>query len=192
MKVKICIHCGEKKSLACFYKDKSKKSGLSSWCMNCCKEYRQQNKEKINQRTATYQQTKRGKEVNKRGVKKYSLTPKGKEAAHRASKNYQFKYPKKYLARHKLKYAIKTGKIKRPNRCSDCNKKCKPEGHHPDYNKPLEVIWMCSQCHKNRHSSRGETRVYLLLDEFADGSHLEMVSGRRRHGFLQRIQNENK
>ena len=34
---------------------------------------------------------------------------------------------------------------------------------------------------------KGETRVYVVLDEFADGSHWEMTSG-RFDGFLQRVE----
>lgn len=42
-------------------------------------------------------------------------------------------------------------KLKRPDRCSLCGKVCRVHGHHRDYSKPLEVIWLCPQCHKNEH-----------------------------------------
>jgi hypothetical protein len=47
--------------------------------------------------------------------------------------------------------AIKSGKIVRPDKCLVCAKKCKPEGHHNDYTKKLEVIWVCRQCHLDIH-----------------------------------------
>lgn len=40
---------------------------------------------------------------------------------------------------------IKRGKIKKEN-CKVCNYS-KVEAHHKDYNKPLEVIWLCNQHH---------------------------------------------
>ncbi|SRR6266478_6240699 len=35
----------------------------------------------------------------------------------------------------------------RPEFCSKCNARCKPEGHHEDYNKLREVVWLCRPCH---------------------------------------------
>ena len=57
----------------------------------------------------------------------------------------------KRLALTKLNNAIKEGKIIRPDRCSSCGKQCKPEGHHHDYKKPLEAVFLCKLCHKAAH-----------------------------------------
>jgi ribosomal protein S27AE len=46
-------------------------------------------------------------------------------------------------------YAIKTGKLVRPNKCSSCGKECRPEAHHQDYKKPLMVVWLCIKCHRS-------------------------------------------
>lgn len=54
-------------------------------------------------------------------------------------------------ARIKLNNAVKLGKVIRPSTCSRCQEKAKVQGHHPDYSKPLEVIWLCSKCHGLEH-----------------------------------------
>ena len=50
-------------------------------------------------------------------------------------------------ARLRLQRAIKAGEIVRPNHCVRCGVVCKPEAHHPDYDRPLEVQWVCKPCH---------------------------------------------
>jgi hypothetical protein len=49
----------------------------------------------------------------------------------------------------KVKYAVKTGKlIKTP--CQVCGE-LKVEGHHPDYSRPLDVVWLCRKHHNEIH-----------------------------------------
>lgn len=49
--------------------------------------------------------------------------------------------------------AIRTGALTRPATCSECGKlptgKSKIHGHHRDYLKPLEVVWLCTKCHRS-------------------------------------------
>lgn len=48
----------------------------------------------------------------------------------------------------KVRYAIASGKLVRPNICSICYKISKPiHAHHHDYSKPLDIIWCCRSCH---------------------------------------------
>lgn len=60
--------------------------------------------------------------------------------------------PLRKIAHDTLNYAIRSGAIKRPSKCQDCGKRCKPHGHHEDYSKPLDVEWLCPSCHGLRHS----------------------------------------
>lgn len=53
----------------------------------------------------------------------------------------------KKLARGKVFYAMRTGKLTRPDHCENCKMPCKPEADHEDYDKPLEVKWLCKTCH---------------------------------------------
>ncbi len=47
--------------------------------------------------------------------------------------------------------AILKGVLIRPSNCSICNTTSCICGHHPDYSKPLEVIWVCRLCHTAIH-----------------------------------------
>lgn len=46
---------------------------------------------------------------------------------------------------------VRRGNIIRPNECEICKLECKPDGHHTDYSKPLEVMWLCKTCHAHQH-----------------------------------------
>lgn len=60
-------------------------------------------------------------------------------------------YANKHRANNLLTKAIKNNKVKKPEKCSVCLKKAKIDGHHYDYSKPYDVIWVCRQCHSNIH-----------------------------------------
>ncbi|MAH43195.1 hypothetical protein CL614_05770 [archaeon] len=64
--------------------------------------------------------------------------------------SYRDKFPERYSAHKKVFRAIKAGKLKR-SACKDCDSLVSIQGHHSDYSKPLEVIWLCSPCHKKLH-----------------------------------------
>lgn len=66
-----------------------------------------------------------------------------------SQKRYRDSNPEKRYAQGVLYRAIGSGKIERPAFCSICGKPCKPHGHHPDYSKPLEVVWCCALCHSS-------------------------------------------
>ena len=58
---------------------------------------------------------------------------------------------KKYLGAHNiLKCAIRRGEIIR-GPCAVCGSTKNIHGHHEDYSKPLEVIWLCASHHKEIH-----------------------------------------
>jgi hypothetical protein len=42
---------------------------------------------------------------------------------------------------------VKAGRIEVPDDCSRCGDATKPEAHHPNYARPLEVEWLCVPCH---------------------------------------------
>lgn len=59
----------------------------------------------------------------------------------------------KERARYDARNAIRRGELVKPDKCSLCHKHDIINAHHPDYSKPLEIIWVCSMCHGNIHKS---------------------------------------
>lgn len=64
---------------------------------------------------------------------------------------FKAKNPEKVAAHQAVKEAIRKGILTRPAACSKCSKACKPQAHHDDYSKPLEVRWLCVGCHVRHH-----------------------------------------
>jgi hypothetical protein len=48
--------------------------------------------------------------------------------------------------------AEKAGTLVRPSACVLCGEKGKLEKHHPDYSKPLRVVYCCLACHRRLHA----------------------------------------
>lgn len=59
-------------------------------------------------------------------------------------------------ARLLVRSAVRNKTLIIPLVCSLCTKGCKPQAHHEDYTKPLEIIWMCTKCHREADMSRVE------------------------------------
>lgn len=63
-------------------------------------------------------------------------------------KAYIKRYPERERARNILKSHVRRGKItKGVCHCGET----KVQAHHPDYSKPLEVIWLCVKHHMELH-----------------------------------------
>lgn len=82
---------------------------------------------------------------------KYLQTKNGKEVKARAEKAYSERSPEKIKARNALKQSIISNRTERPSQCERCGSEGKTHGHHEDYSKALEVIWLCPQHHADRH-----------------------------------------
>ena len=62
-------------------------------------------------------------------------------------------------AQNMVEYALRIGVLVRPSSCSECGAspgemkdgRSKIQAHHDDYNKPLEVRWLCQECHHQWH-----------------------------------------
>ena len=59
------------------------------------------------------------------------------------------KNPKAYWAHGATRSALKRGLIQKEP-CQNCGER-ESEAHHPDYERPLLVWWLCRACHKAHH-----------------------------------------
>ena len=83
-------------------------------------------------------------------------------------REWQIQNPDKTRAHSAFHYAVKTGRIARPAACSRCKTVGRVEGHHPDYAEPLQVIWLCRNCHAATRKNKGASamkRTTLFLTE---------------------------
>lgn len=80
----------------------------------------------------------------------------------------EFSHSEKARARTILHKALKENKIKKPKKCSECGKpqdKKTIVAHHPDYNKPLKIIWLCKHCHGNKHSKPESSMTTIAISQ---------------------------
>jgi hypothetical protein len=84
---------------------------------------------------------------NTERLKKYRSTKEGMEKISKAVYKSTKKHQNKQDARKVLNNNLKLGNIKKPKYCEACNKKKLLQAHHHDYTKPLDVLWLCNQCH---------------------------------------------
>jgi len=131
------------------------------------KKWKKENPEKVKKyKAADYQKHKEKRDKSAREyLKKYP--EKKKEYAKKSREKETFKewrrawdraqeYHKtlEQKARKVVCYAVKNGSLTKPTTCSECQNEGKVEAHHADYEKPLEVVWLCRKCHMAKHKTK--------------------------------------
>ena len=131
------------------YRAVKKKYRQSKKAKEAAKEYR---------KTAEYKASKKRYRKSSKGhavIREYESTENGKAKKKISREAYNNKYPKRVKANKALTTAVSRGKIVKPLDCSECGLECLTQGHHDDYNEPLDVRWLCPQCHKDWHNVNG-------------------------------------
>lgn len=95
---------------------------------------------------------------NTKRVRAYRQTKRGRERVRQAVYNSIKKHPHKQRARLQVQEAVRQGKLVKPIVCEECQIDKTVEAHHPDYSKPLDIKWLCRQCHAALHRIIGKTR----------------------------------
>lgn len=166
MTTKRCPDCKQTLDSSFYHKNKTRKDGLQTICKSCFTKRKKILRPKYKAHESAYKKSKRERwnklrrEARRNRIlvgclKPYDLAhwrqypdPVGKalEFHNRTLQGLTKTNPTR-SAKLVVQYAKEFGQITRPNYCTLCGKICKPEGHHCDYTKPLDVTWACKKCH---------------------------------------------
>jgi hypothetical protein len=170
--MKICIKCNQEKEIDEFPAYKSRKGEIAykNTCKKCMAIYKSEHytKNKVAYLSRAKVQREKDPEAYKSYLKKYyrdnkdELKEKQKEymntpiARKLKSETYKRYWSNpsntiKNKARSIVNHAIRDGKLINPMKCECCGVETFTEAHHEDYNKPLDVNWLCKTCHENKH-----------------------------------------
>ena len=173
--MKQCFKCNTEKPLSEFYKHPRMLDGHVNKCKECNKKDVRKNyrvnidKYKIYERKRTHLPHRIALRTLSANPTTYCVIPKD----HKASTDmdcrvsWTIKNPNKKKASDTLLSAVKNGNVKKYP-CVFCGEH-KSQGHHYDYSKPLDVIWLCAKHHARVHS--GKIQVFTdnqeLLEKIA-------------------------
>lgn len=119
--------------------------GLQSYCKACSKKS-----------SMEHVKSEEAKQRHREWERAWWQTQQGKACHARSSKAHALRHPTKMTARQAINHQVRVGKVIRPDYCKRCgiantpiaNGRSSIQAHHRDYSKPLEVEWLCPECHK--------------------------------------------
>ena len=161
MKTKVCFKCSKRKRLESFYRHPQMKDGSLNKCKSCAREDVRSNRRDRRDYYIGYDR------------ERYTHSPERRAACSAASKRSAERNPErraaaneKYRRAHLDKVrahsavgrAVRSGKLRKPKRCSECGRSgLVLHAHHTDYTRPLDVIWLCAEDHNKLHRKERNT-----------------------------------
>jgi len=97
------------------------------------------------------------RKCNTERVTKYYHTKRGREVMNRNGRLSAKRHRTEYNARCILHYHVRKGDVVKPRSCEICGVWGEVVAHHKDYTKPLEVNWLCRECHRIEHRKKNLT-----------------------------------
>tara|TARA_R110000868_G_scaffold364743_1_gene627616 strand:+ start:520 stop:1044 length:525 start_codon:yes stop_codon:yes gene_type:complete len=143
--------CKVKKPISEYSADRKEKTGVRRYCRECGKKTNQKYRKENFIAIQAYRN--RTKEYHNKQNREYRKTEKYRQIIATSYRKHKEAYQPKQIARRAVYSAIRAGRLKRLP-CSVCGNP-KSQGHHEDYSKPLDVVWLCVKHHKELHSERG-------------------------------------
>lgn len=134
--MKSCKDCGQTKPLDQFYRHPKMRDGYLNKCRDCvCQRVRKHRRQNDHVREYDRERAKRPERIKHRAE---------------VTQRWREQYPERAAAHNAVSNAVRDGKLdKEP--CYFCGEE-RVEAHHPDYTKPLDVVWLCARCHRRLHA----------------------------------------
>jgi hypothetical protein len=136
MSAKRCFKCLEVKPLVCFYKHAAMGDGHLNKCKECAK------KDVMATRLAKIEHYREYDRAR-------ASMPHRRAKAISIGARWRQQHPKRKKAQTALRGALRSGEVQKLP-CFVCG--AEAEAHHPNYDAPLDVVWLCSPHHKQAHA----------------------------------------
>lgn len=152
-----CCKCDKWFPVGGFYVRKTgpRAGEVSSWCRPCSRpglrEHSRNNAAANSKRSHEWYLANKDRAL----IASKEWAKKNPEKSRASAKRWRRDNIKKRRCHEALNNALARGEITKPLRCERCNNPTPSRhlhGHHHDYNKPLEVDWICKDCHGEEHS----------------------------------------
>jgi hypothetical protein len=141
-----CKACGADKPADQFYESNKSK------CKECVKAASRANRAENIDYYLAYDRARDNQPHRVAARKAYQETDAFRAAHHAANDRYREAQPERARARAAVNKAILRGKLAPWPVCAVPTCECRPEAHHPDYSRPLDVVWLCDFHHKQAHA----------------------------------------
>ena len=138
-----CKVCSKTESETEFYK------GVATYCKDHWKEKVRNNRSANSDYYKEFDRNRANLPHRIEARETYRKTIAFKESHIEANEKYRKSNPNKKYAQGAVSKAVIAGKIKRLP-CFICGNEA-TEGHHPNYDSPIDVIWLCDKHHKETH-----------------------------------------
>jgi hypothetical protein len=136
MSSKRCFKCLCDKPLDAFYKHAQMGDGHLNKCKECTKNDVMKHRQEHWESVRAYDRLR-------------ASQPHRVASRLRIVADYNEKYPHRKKANTAVARAVREGRLKKQP-CWVCGEKA--VAHHPDYDRPLDVVWLCQPHHKQAHA----------------------------------------
>jgi len=137
---KTCFKCQCEKPLSEFYAHRNMADGHLNKCKDCTRT------------DAAAHRHGGGREKVLAYDRQRAKSPERKAKASATVAEWRLNFPDRRSAQVALGNAVRNAQIKPWPTCALPNCDKKPEAHHADYSRPLDVVWLCAAHHKQAHA----------------------------------------